>query len=843
MTAGTRKPARGIQAADVKAAARGRWPEVLATLGGLPRESLSGKHGPCPKCGGTDRFRFIDQESGACYCNQCFCTGNGDGISALQWARGWDFKTALHNLADYLGMKPSSNGRAANSKPGRAGQEESSSAPSADGDGRAASHAAPAPPPGGGQSGRADGDHGADDEGRAAEDRRGERAGQEREGPDLNSVLFPPFQGLTWYEKAIHVWCREKPPITREGVAALGGQYCWFPTCAPLDKRFVCIAFDARDGAGKLTGVLLVRANGKPFPEFKGRDQHKVHLVKGSKPGWLWPGGVEALKQAEVLVRVEGLTDLAALASIELPPGWLPISSSHGATGGARKLDYSIGRGKRVVVFGDVDPSGVGQEGQRLAAAGFHAAGAVEVRLPQLEFSEPEGKDLRDWLAEGHTGADLVRLVEQAPVVSIQEAGEWMGKPAPAREKGPPREPAAFEPGSLVRALDRGNIGTVLSDFGDRCEVRFVNPETGNVAELTMLKTELVPLGGEGSGEPPLPPPLSLREIVRAHPKLRPAVIHQLLRAGETANLVASPKAGKSWLDAGLALSVATGRTWLDTFDCEPGRVLIIDAELHPEVIAHRLPMVAEAMGIPASDYQDRIEVWPLRGRTFNLLTLAPSLATIEPGRYALIILDAWYRFLPPGLSENDNAAVMALYNAIDGYAGRLGAAWVNVHHASKGDQSGKGVTDVGSGAGSQSRAADTHLIIRPHEEQGVAVLEAVVRSFPPVDPVCIRWEFPTWTLATDADPRRLRDSRAVQEQARREHREARLETDRRAIVEVLRKYPEGETKTAISNACGMSRERFGPALASLLGDGNVTPVPILKSGKKTPIEGYRLCE
>lgn len=205
----------------MKQAAAGRWPEVLATLGGLPRESLSGKHGPCPKCGGTDRFRFIDQESGACYCNQCFCTGNGDGISALQWARSWTFQEALMQLADYLGVAPGRNGRPKTSAK-RAGQEGSSPTPRADGDACTGDQTAP---------------DGAD-EAQAAEDRRGERAGQEREGPDLNSVLFPPFQGLPWYEKAIHFWCREKPPITRQGVATLGGQYCWFPTCAPLDKRF-----------------------------------------------------------------------------------------------------------------------------------------------------------------------------------------------------------------------------------------------------------------------------------------------------------------------------------------------------------------------------------------------------------------------------------------------------------------------------------------------------------------------------------------------------------------------------------------------------------------------------
>ena len=95
----------------VKTAARGRWPEILATLGRIPRESLDGKHGPCPKCGGVDRFRMIDQDAGALFCNQCFNSRNGDGLAALAWATGQDFETVLRQLAEHLGLEPSRNGR------------------------------------------------------------------------------------------------------------------------------------------------------------------------------------------------------------------------------------------------------------------------------------------------------------------------------------------------------------------------------------------------------------------------------------------------------------------------------------------------------------------------------------------------------------------------------------------------------------------------------------------------------------------------------------------------------------------------------------------------------------
>ena len=316
-----------------------------------------------------------------------------------------------------------------------------------------------------------------------------------------------------------------------------------------------------------------------------------------------------------------------------------------------------------------------------------------------------------------------------------------------------------------------------------------------------------------------LPPIVSLSSLVADNPRLKQPVIHGLLRRGETMNTVAAPKQGKSWLANGLGLSVATGSRWLDTFDCEQGRVLIIDAELHSETLAHRLPMIADAMGIEYG-MLNCVDVWTLRGTSADLLKLAPRLNEIEPGQYALVILDAWYRFLPLGTSENDNAAVMNLYNMIDHYASELEAAWINVHHASKGSQSEKGVTDVGSGAGSQSRAADTHLVIRPHEQEGVAVLEAVVRSFPPVDPLAIRFDWPIWTLDRDADPRLLRKSR---EKSTADDRDRHLDADRRAIVDVMVHANRPETKTFIRDTARVSNPRFGFAWASLLNDGTIT--------------------
>jgi hypothetical protein len=96
-----------INLENLKAAASGRWPEILAAVGGIDPLLLDGKHHPCPRCGGKDRFRLIDDAAGALLCNQCFKTGNGDGISAVQWMRGIDFPSASAEVAAHLGLNGS----------------------------------------------------------------------------------------------------------------------------------------------------------------------------------------------------------------------------------------------------------------------------------------------------------------------------------------------------------------------------------------------------------------------------------------------------------------------------------------------------------------------------------------------------------------------------------------------------------------------------------------------------------------------------------------------------------------------------------------------------------------
>lgn len=79
------------------------WDLALHQVAGIPRDCLDGSHGPCPKCGGTDRWRFtnLNGEGGA-ICNQC--DKFGDGIEVTRWFLGCSFAEAKSLLAEALGI-------------------------------------------------------------------------------------------------------------------------------------------------------------------------------------------------------------------------------------------------------------------------------------------------------------------------------------------------------------------------------------------------------------------------------------------------------------------------------------------------------------------------------------------------------------------------------------------------------------------------------------------------------------------------------------------------------------------------------------------------------------------
>jgi hypothetical protein len=251
----------------------------------------------------------------------------------------------------------------------------------------------------------------------------------------------------------------------------------------------------------------------------------------------------------------------------------------------------------------------------------------------------------------------------------------------------------------------------------------------------------------------------SVAALLKDYPEPREPLIDGLLRRGEIMNIVAAPKSGKSMLVLDLAVSMSLGRDWLGVFQVRRGNVLLVDCELHAETLADRLRIVLEALGAAAEDTTGlnvllarRAGGWAgvtlLMGEEAPLKNLCPD----------LIILDPVYR-LKKGADheENSNEDVARLYQQFDDLCVAHGCALVAVHHTSKGSQAGKFVTDVGAGAGAQSRAADCHLVLREHAAEGCYAMEAVTRSWPTLAATVFEYKRPRWAHRPDLNAGDLR--------------------------------------------------------------------------------------
>lgn len=167
-----------------------------------------------------------------------------------------------------------------------------------------------------------------------------------------------------------------------------------------------------------------------------GKSFRQRALINGN---WVWglqgaerllyrlPQVCEAIKQDRWIFYVEGEKDVHSLESI----GLVATTNSGGASG-FRKETARFLEGAKVVIIPDND-----EPGEKLAAvvnAGL-AGIAREIRLVRLPDLAPKA-DVSDWLAAGHSKADLVALVHAAappsPIQSLSDVErrdvEWWWK-------------------------------------------------------------------------------------------------------------------------------------------------------------------------------------------------------------------------------------------------------------------------------------------------------------------------------------------------------------------------------------------------------------------------------
>jgi RecA-family ATPase len=229
-------------------------------------------------------------------------------------------------------------------------------------------------------------------------------------------------------------------------------------------------------------------------------------------------------------------------------------------------------------------------------------------------------------------------------------------------------------------------------------------------------------------------------------------IIEGLLRDGEVGFIGSVSKAGKSWLVGYLIWCVITGHHWLGK-NVKQGRVLLIDNELKPREIDWRHTQIVRGLSQENATQiwaeRDQLKVICRRGKGCDIQGVAHFIGTLDLTDYSLIVIDAIYKTIPNGKSENDNEAMGKLMNILQGIAESKGVALMCVHHATKGDQSHKSTLDILAGAGSFGRSLDAMIALRDHEQEGLNVIEFRTRTNPDPEAISIKFEWPIWSAVT----------------------------------------------------------------------------------------------
>ncbi|OAI53941.1 hypothetical protein AYO47_03910 [Planctomyces sp. SCGC AG-212-M04] len=244
-----------------------------------------------------------------------------------------------------------------------------------------------------------------------------------------------------------------------------------------------------------------------------------------------------------------------------------------------------------------------------------------------------------------------------------------------------------------------------------------------------------------------------IREYIYAagkEPQLREVVVAGTVRSGEIAGLVTGTKARKSWTLDHLGVCLDAGVPWLGNEIPEPKRTIICDAELHAQTLDNRLHKISEAV-LELGGRLGRPSSMCLRGASMTLEALLERVGN-HSKKFEAIILDPLYRLIGE-YDESKPGDMRTVFNIMDKFVTQTGSVIAFSHHATKGDQSKKRATDIGSGSGVLARSCDSWLVMRQHRQADCMVLERVQRSFAPVAPQVIRWRAPLWRLDSETDP------------------------------------------------------------------------------------------
>jgi len=221
-----------------------------------------------------------------------------------------------------------------------------------------------------------------------------------------------------------------------------------------------------------------------------------------------------------------------------------------------------------------------------------------------------------------------------------------------------------------------------------------------------------------------------------------------LVECGANVAIVGPAKSAKTWLEAQIAVCIATGRPWFGR-NVKRQKVYVANIEVSAKQYKKRLRSICANMGISREELKGQLFVDNLRGKTATWEWIR-----VEAKRHhaETVIIDPFYQvFRGKETDEGD------CQNAIEEMKKFLadGLTLFIVYHAPKGRSGDREVVDMISGSSVLVRFPENVIAILPHaSDPNVRVIDcSVLRDYAPPEPFSVKFDDGALVLAPDIQP------------------------------------------------------------------------------------------
>jgi hypothetical protein len=332
--------------------------------------------------------------------------------------------------------------------------------------------------------------------------------------------------------------------------------------------------------------------------------------------------------------------------------------------------------------------------------------------------------------------------------------------------------------------------------------------------------------------------------------------IYRILVEGQPLIIAGPKKALKTTLIIALALALATGKSFLGFFEVfATVNVGIMTGESGLATIKETIQRIAYAMGIEPSTITNLFisEKLPQLDSVAHLEALRRFI--VEHG-LKVLILDPAYMMMS-GADAGNLFVQGQLLRGITELCQELGCTLIICHHTKRnigrGDPYSPPELEDIAWAGFQEWARQWLLVARREAYQPGTGLHRLWMTSGGSAGHGGLWALNVTEGTTESDGGRYwqvdvisaDDARAQvsddQEAKRAQASQEALEANKKRLLKVLAKYPDGETKTNIRDFSGLHAGPFKAAFSALLMDGCIVSCELQKTNRKKPYEAYKI--